>query len=228
LSKQNFVAVIPAWNEELSIGKVLGGLSSSGVDTIVVDDGSNDKTVEQVKRFDTILIQHKTNMGYELALSSGVHRAAADGYKYAVTIDADGQIEAEDVMRFVEIAKKENTDLVIGKRSYKNRFSERLLCFFGKVRFRISDPLCGVKLYNLDKAKNYFPFDSHRLVGMELAFRMVDGGAKVSQTNIKIRLREDNSRYGNFLKGELKILRSLFKAISIFGVMPHELKEKKG
>jgi glycosyltransferase involved in cell wall biosynthesis len=226
LSEQNFIAVIPAWNEELSIGAVLEELSKLGIDSILVDDGSNDSTVEQAKRFNAIVIQHKTNMGYELALSSGVHKAAQDGYKYAVTIDADGQIGAEDVIKFVEIARKDSSDLVIGIRSHKNRFFERLLCLFGQARFSISDPLCGIKLYNLEKAKNYFPFDSHRLVGMELAFRMADGGAKISQTNINIRLREGHSRIGNSLKGELIILRSLFKAISIFGLINFEIKEK--
>jgi len=217
LNNKDFIVVIPAWNEEESISCLLDTLSNLSIRSIVVDDGSEDQTPKLAKTFNTKLIQHHRNLGYENALSTGIHQAANDGYKYAITMDADGQIDAKDILRFVGVAREEGADVVIGIRNYRNRFCERILCLFGQIRFKIRDPLCGIKLYKIKKAKQFFPFDSHKLVGMELAFRMADAGMKISQINIKIKVREGLSRYGSFIKGELRILRSLYKAIVVFG-----------
>ena len=218
MNKQNYVAVIPAWNEEPTIGLVLDVLVKLGIDFLVVDDGSTDATVEIARKFGAIIVQHKKNQGYESSLSTGVQKASEEGYKYAITCDADGQIDPRDVIKFVEIAEKDKADVVVGIRSYRNRFCERFLCYYGKSRFKINDPLCGIKLYNLEKAKDYFPFDSKKLVGMELALKMSDGGERISQADIKINMRRGESRYGASLSGELKILKSLLKTISIFGL----------
>ena len=217
MNNKDFIVVIPAWNEEESISCLLDTLSNLSIRSIVVDDGSEDQTPKLAKTFNTKLIQHHRNLGYENALSTGIHQAANDGYKYAITMDADGQIDAKDILRFVGVAREEGADVVIGIRNYRNRFCERILCLFGQIRFKIRDPLCGIKLYKIKKAKQFFPFDSHKLVGMELAFRMADAGMKISQINIKIKVREGLSRYGSFIKGELRILRSLYKAIVVFG-----------
>ena len=217
MNNNDYIVVIPAWNEEKSIGYLLETLKNLSIRSIVIDDGSEDRTAEIAKAFNTKLVQHHKNLGYETALSTGIHQAADDGYKYAITMDADGQIDPKDILRFARVAREEKSDVVIGIRDYKNRFCERILCIFGELRFRIKDPLCGIKLYKLEQAKQFFPFDSHKLVGMELAFKMSDGGMKISQLNINIKVREGLSRYGSFIKGELRILKSLYRAIFIFG-----------
>ena len=222
MNNNDFIVVIPAWNEEESIGCLLETLDNLSIRSMVVDDGSEDRTSEIVKTFNTKLIQHHKNLGYENALSTGIHKAADDGYKYAITMDADGQIDTKDILRFVRVAREERSDVVIGIRDYRNRFCERILCLFGQLRFRIKDPLCGIKLYKLKKAKQFFPFDSHKLVGMELAFRMSEVGMKISQINISIKVREGLSRYGSSIKGELRILKSLYKAIILFGFTQNE------
>ena len=74
-----------------------------------------------------------------------------------------------------------------------------------------------MKLYRLDMVKNHLPFDSFKLVGMEMVFRLIDEGCNFVQLPIKIKKRKNPSRFGASFSGEIAILRSLVRAIRIFG-----------
>lgn len=210
--------VIPALNEEASIGKVVTSVVQRGATVIVVNDGSSDKTAEIAKAAGAIIIQHEKNRGYEPALTSGVHAAHDQGFEIAATFDADGQLDPDDLIKFMRKLDQDQSDLVVGMRDYRNRYCEYLLAWFGQFRFGLVDPLCGLKMYRLNKAKKYFPFDTCRLVGMELALKMIADGCKFSQMPIHVKKREGESRYGSSLKGEIFILKSLFKVFELFGM----------
>lgn len=211
------VVVIPALNEEATIGAMVAAVRVRGFDVIVVDDGSSDRTAELAAMEDAQVIRHERNCGYEKALCTGVHAAAAAGYGMAVTFDADGQLDADDLVRFAEIVCREDSDVVSGVRDYRNRISEYVMAWYGMWRFGIRDPLCGMKLYRLASARPYFPFDQSGLVGMELAFRMAAGGCRISEVAIHVVPRLGNSRYGSSLRGNLNILRALIRSVRIFG-----------
>ncbi len=217
-SKSRLAVVIPAYNEEKTIEMVIDQVHSRGYAVIVVSDGSNDRTVEIATDRKAHVIDHIQNKGYEAALSTGVHAAHEMGFELAATFDADGQLAADDLSLFIKKLDEESSDIVVGIRNYRNRYSENLLALFGKIRFNIEDPLCGLKLYRLEKASNFFPFDSDKLVGMELAFKMASAHLKFSQVPIQVRKRVGESRYGTSLKGEVFILHSLKKSIQKFGL----------
>lgn len=219
LNKESRLAVIiPAYNEEDTIGSVIDAIHKRGLAIIVVSDGSVDKTIQIATERSAHVIDHKINKGYEAALSTGVHAAHEMGFELAATFDADGQLSPDDLELFTKKLDEEQSDIVIGVRSYRNRYSENLLALFGRLRFKIKDPLCGLKLYRLCEASKHFPFDTKKLVGMELAFKMASSGSKVSQIPIKVKKRQGESRYGTSLKGEIFILRSLKSVIEQFGL----------
>ena len=220
----NLVVVIPAFNEEATIGAIVTSVRDRGYDVIVVDDGSTDSTAGVATIYGAQVLKHIRNLGYERALCTGVHVAASSNYELVVTFDADGQLEVDDVVRFAEIARSEDCDVVIGVRDYRNRISEYLLVLYGKWRFGIQDPLCGMKLYRLTSASPYFPFDQAGLVGMELAFRMAAGGCRINEAFIHASPRLGDSRFGSSLQGNLKILRALFASVRIFGWVRNSLK----
>lgn len=211
------VAVIPALNEEATVAATVVAVRGRGLDAIIIDDGSSDRTAEIAMASGANVIRHERNYGYEAALCTGIHAAAAAGYEMAVTFDADGQLDADDLLRFAEIARREDGDVVIGVRDYRNRASERLVAWYGRWRFDIRDPLCGMKLYRLASARAHFPFDQANLVGMELAFRMATAGCRICEAPIRVVRRLDGSRYGTALSGNLKILRALIRSVRIFG-----------
>jgi len=219
LNKPKIAVVIPAINEETTIHQVIKSILDRGLSPIVVDDGSTDKTAKIAKEAGALVISHDINKGYESALSTGVHAAAEKKYDLVATFDADGQLDPNDIIKFALVLDSKKCDLVIGIRNYRNRYSEYLLSMLGRIRFGIKDPLCGLKLYRLKSAIQCFPFDSCKLVGMELAFKMIERGSSFYELPIKVVRRDGESRYGSSFRGEVRILNSFFRAINKFGLI---------
>lgn len=218
LTNPRLAVVIPALNEAATIKDVVDSVVELGAIPIVVDDGSSDDTANVATSAGAKVVKHETNKGYEPALTTGIHEAAALGYELAATFDADGQLNPEDLLRFTTILDSESCDVVVGVRNYRNRYAEYILAWYGKIRFGLSDPLCGLKLYKLEKAKLYFPFDTQKLVGMELTFKMIDAGCMFSQTPIYVKRRIGVSRYGSSLRGEFNIIKAFVRVLKLFGV----------
>jgi glycosyltransferase involved in cell wall biosynthesis len=210
--------VIPALNEANTIASVVLALLVFDVAIFVVDDGSLDETAKLARLSGAIVVSHNKNKGYEQALQTGIDAAISQGFDIAVTFDADGQLNPNDLQRYIASMKKYNADLVVGIRNYRNRYSEYLLSLFGRLRFGLIDPLCGMKLYRLAFVKKHLPFDQSKLIGMEMAFNMIDSGCQYSQLPIHIERRQDKSRYGSSIRGEINIIIALFKAINKFGL----------
>ena len=97
--------IIPAFNEELSIGEVIFQSKKYG-DIIVVDDGSTDKTVEVSKKYGAIVIYSKINMGYDKTVLKGINYALDKDYNYILIIDADGQHPSKSIPKFIHYIKK--------------------------------------------------------------------------------------------------------------------------
>ncbi len=115
---QNLTVVIPAYNEEHGLTKVLPELSENlknGWEVIVVDDGSTDKTAEIVKRYNKIrLVKHPYNKGYGAALKTGIRAAKNEAI---LLMDSDGQHSIKDFHRIIKKFREGDYDLVIGARS---------------------------------------------------------------------------------------------------------------
>ena len=121
--KKRVFIVIPAFNEETSIDKVLDDLKKSGYnDIIVVDDGSQDKTSEVVnKKKGIVLLKHIINRGLGGALGTGLEAAYEYGADIAVTFDADGQHAVEDISNMIKPIEKGKADVVIGSRMINHK-----------------------------------------------------------------------------------------------------------
>jgi glycosyltransferase involved in cell wall biosynthesis len=113
---ENLTIVIPAYNEEKSIGTVLKDIcdSSSGfvAEVIVVDDGSSDQTAEIAEGAGVRVIRHSRNRGYGSALKTGVRAAHTT---YVLTMDSDGQHRTEDVRKLWDA--RAACDMVVGQRT---------------------------------------------------------------------------------------------------------------
>lgn len=113
----NIVIVIPAYNEEKTLGRVLSDLKKGGYKTIiVVNDGSQDRTAEIAEEHGAITLTHCLNRGLGGALGTGLMAAKRLGADIAVTFDADGQHAVHDLDRVVDTLKKGEAEVVIGSR----------------------------------------------------------------------------------------------------------------
>jgi glycosyltransferase involved in cell wall biosynthesis len=112
--------VIPAYNEEHSIGKILEDLQSLNTDfeILVIDDGSTDKTAQVAETYNIRVIRHPVNKGYGAALKTGFRNAEGE---YILIIDADGQHKVKDITRLLEFIGP--YDMVVGARTKKSKIS---------------------------------------------------------------------------------------------------------
>lgn len=113
-------AIIPACDEESTIGIVLDGLpvEVGGVPlrAIVVDDGSRDRTASRARAAGARVISHGSRRGLGAALRTGIEAALAAGCVAAVYLDADGEYAAAEASRLLEPVLRGEVDYVLGSR----------------------------------------------------------------------------------------------------------------
>lgn len=93
-------AILPAYNEEISIGSVVLNTRKYVDRVIVVDDGSHDRTLEVAELAGAEVIRHPRNLGKGAALRTGFE--AMNGADVIVTIDTDGQNSPADIPKLIE------------------------------------------------------------------------------------------------------------------------------
>ena len=109
--------VIPAFNEEKSVGKVIASLRKANYKNIlVVDDGSGDKTFEVAQKAGAHVAQHVINRGLGGALGTGIQAAIQLGADYIITFDADGQHAVQDIEKIMKPLRAKKADVVVGSR----------------------------------------------------------------------------------------------------------------
>ena len=116
LNGKRISVIIPAYNEEKRIGKVLQRIPEFVDEVIVVDDGSNDRTSEVARKFGVEVIRLERNEGKGKAMSEGIKAANGD---IIVFMDADGQHRPEEIVKLVEPIVNGEADFVIGSRLIK-------------------------------------------------------------------------------------------------------------
>ena len=208
MDRSKIVTIVPAFNEEKTIFEVIKNLQKF-TDVIVVDDCSTDKTNNLINKLKIVTVKNLKNEGYEKSIYFGLLKARSLNYDYAITFDADGQHKAEDIKKFIEKIEL-GYDLILGNRLRVDRLSEKL----GKILFfkswGIKDPFCGFKCYKLDKFSDFNYFERYASVGIDLSLSYIRNNFKFVSIDIEIFKRDGKSKFGNILKGNYKIFKSIF------------------
>ncbi|MGB9131316.1 MAG: glycosyltransferase family 2 protein, partial [Methanosarcina sp.] len=113
-SPQNITVILPAYNEEVSIGSIVILSKYYADHVIVVDDGSSDRTAALARKAGAEVIVHEVNTGKGGALKTGF--AAAEGADIIVTLDSDGQHNPGEIPKLVAPILKGEADMVNGSR----------------------------------------------------------------------------------------------------------------
>jgi len=112
--------VIPAYNEEYTIAKVVLKAMKHVDKVIVCDDGSTDMTGEIAERLGAIVIKHKKNLGKGYALRDLLLEAESLNPDIVITLDADDQHEADEIPLLINALIESKADIAIGSRHLKS------------------------------------------------------------------------------------------------------------
>jgi glycosyltransferase involved in cell wall biosynthesis len=196
---------IPAWNEEASIGAVVGDVREHlpAAEILVVDDGSTDATTARARECGVLVATLPFNQGLGAALQTGYLYALREGYDCCAHLDADGQHPAAEVARLLAEVEGDRADLVIGSRytdpdapaasdDYKPTFSRRIgtgvFRFFLTLatRQRFTDTTSGMRAANRRVmtlfSENYSP-DFAEIESLQLAVRE---GLRVEEVPVRM------------------------------------------
>ena len=204
----NTVFIIPAFNEVLSIGNVIDQLCIYGP-IIVINDGSTDGTLELCEVHGVTVISHDGNLGYGAAIKTGLSKADELKYKYAITIDADGQHNTSDVVKIFDLLE-DGCDLVCGNRHVLPRLAEQLFALYSRWQYKIDDPLCGFKGYRLSSCSRFIRSEFTCVAGTGIAISAARAKLKVANFLTKVAPRKDLPRYGTLITANIKILYAFF------------------
>ncbi len=110
------LVIVPALNEQASVGTVVGDLRELDYDVLVVDDGSSDRTAQVAAEAGAVVLRLPVNLGVGGALQCGFRYAVSHGYDVVVQCDADGQHRPAEISRLLEAMESTGAALVIGTR----------------------------------------------------------------------------------------------------------------
>jgi len=151
------LALIPCYNEEATIGSIVIKVKRHVNKVLVIDDGSQDETTKIAKAAGADVITHKQNYGKSVAIKTGFKYAQENEYDFVVTIDGDGQHNANEIPVVLGDLMNNGHDITLGFRSGNTtempgwrKVGKRVLDYatsFGNGG-HITDSQCGFRAFN--------------------------------------------------------------------------------
>lgn len=197
----NLLIAIPTYNEARQVNEVIDRVKPYCQNILIVDDGSTDRTPEILaRRQDIRVLRHDPNQGYGMSLINAFRYASREGFDWVITMDADGQHDAESIPEFAQLMATEEWDLISGsrylaalssddlppveRRNINHRVTTILNNEFG---LELTDSFCGFKAHRtsammqLDLSESGYAFPmqlwprvwEHKLRMREIAVRRI-------------------------------------------------------
>lgn len=207
-------AILPAYNEEVSIGSVVLRTKQYADRVIVIDDGSSDHTAEVAEMAGAEVIRHQKNRGKGAALKTGFE--SLNGETVIVTIDTDGQHDPADIPKLVEPILNGKADMVNGSRylngnkkdtPFYRRIGQRVLDVATNLDsgLNITDTQSGFRAF-ASRTRNAFRFHQNGLaIESEMLADAANAGLKIKEVEIGVRYDVNGSTENPVCHG-IKIL----------------------
>jgi glycosyltransferase involved in cell wall biosynthesis len=212
------VVVVPAYNEEKQIGRVIRGLFEHGYgNVVVVDDGSTDATVQMAREAGANVVRHALNRGQGAALQTGNQWALARGAEIIVHFDADGQFNPADIAGAVRLLRESSLDVVLGSRFLDNRskipgLKKYLILPAARIVNRLitgvwlSDAHNGFRLLSRKTAQTITILQDGMAHNSEIVAKIKKNSLKFREYPVEVVYLE----YGQGIGGGLKVLSDIF------------------
>jgi glycosyltransferase involved in cell wall biosynthesis len=220
------LAIVPAYNEQDSIGTVLEEIRAAEPDlhVVVVNDASVDRTAAIAARAGATVLNLPFNVGIGGAMQTGYQYALEHGFELAIQVDGDGQHDPREIGRVLEPILDGRADLVVGTRfveggGYRGTRLRRLgiRIFAGVVSLlvgqRVSDTTSGFRAVNRKALRLFaaqYPQDYPEVESVVLLSRH---GLRMLEVPVQMRVRETGSSSITALRSVyymVKVLLALF------------------
>jgi len=232
----NACVVIPVYNHEHAIGKVLAQVLEHGMPCILVDDGSSPACAAELDRLaalhpDRVLLErHTVNQGKGGAVLTGFARAARDGYSHVLQVDADGQHAVADIPRFLDAARARPQAVVAGCPVYDEsvpalrlyaRYLTHVWVWINTLSLAIRDSMCGFRVYPVAPV---LALAKRRRLGLRMNFdieilvRLYWDGVEVVNLPTKVGYPEDG--VSHFQAWTDNVLITRMHVALFFGMLP--------
>ena len=213
--------ILPFYNEEEVIEKVLRELIASNYQVVAIDDGSTDRSNEIARKMNCVLLKHPSNFGQGAALQTGISFARINPkIEYFVTFDSDGQHQVSDINHMLKPLVNGETDFVFGTRFQddKTKFP-----FFKRIVLRaaikytqlstgvaITDTHNGFRAFNKLAAKRINLNFSGMTHASEFVEKAGQSGLSIKEVPVHILYTKYSKRKGQSLWNSINILTDLF------------------
>ena len=218
------LVIIPAYNEEKSIERVVDNLvvNYPEYDYVVINDGSRDNTAAICRRRGYRFINLPVNLGLAGAFQTGMKYAYEHDYDYAIQFDADGQHRTEFIRPIVD-KMEEGYDIVIGSRfvEEKKPCSLRMLgSFMISLAIRLTtgvklkDPTSGMRMFNRSLMKE-FALNINYGPEPDTVSYLVKNGARVTEVQAHMDERLEGQSYLTLTKSAIYMIRMITSILLI-------------
>jgi glycosyltransferase involved in cell wall biosynthesis len=232
------IAIVPAFNEEGNVGRVIDELRAfdRGLDIVVISDGSIDRTALVAAEHGAHVIRLPFNLGIGGAVQTGFRYAWEEGYDVVVRVDGDGQHDPAQLDRVLEPVLSGDADIVVGSRfagesgyrsSATRRVGIRVLAWVVSAiaRQRVTDTTSGFQALNRRAIRLFaadYPHDYPEVEGMVMVIRH---RLRLREVPVSMRARvHGRSSIGSFASVYYmaKVLLALFVGLFRRAVVPLE------
>ena len=230
--------IVPTYNNERTIVDVLRRVQAYTRNIIVVNDGSTPETLAAIKTLPELpeIVDYTPNRGKGYALMQGFRRALELGYRYAITIDSDGQHFPEDIPAVIDCHLANTDALVVGSRNLtadnmpsRNTFANKFSNFWFHLQtgIRLEDTQSGFRLYPLEWINFRWPITPRYEAELELLVFSAWRGVPVVSVPVRVYYPPEGERVSHFRPFwdffRITVLNSALTIISLFTSIPARL-----
>lgn len=233
--------VIPAYNEEKNIEKVVKDIQKNmpTSDIVITNDCSKDNTKVIVESLGIPCLNVPFNMGYAMAMQTGIKYAYENNYDYVIQFDGDGQHLASEAKKLLQKMEETNANIIIGSRFLeKTDYKHPLFRKIGTKIFqilikifchkKITDPTSGFQLLDRYVIERYAKIGKYpEFPDANLIIEMLLNGYEIEEVSVQMKLNDTGqSMHGGIIKPIKYMINVLYTIMFIF-IKGRYIKEDK-
>jgi len=232
--------IIPTYNNSQTLKFVIEDVHQYISDIIVVNDGATDSTKNILTdSSDLTVIDYLHNRGKGFAIRMGFKQAMKMGFRYAITLDSDGQHKGEDIRVFLDKIQQTPDSLIVGSRllrqenmpngsTFANNFSN--FWFRLQTGVNMPDTQSGFRLYPLHRMAGISFITNRYEAELEILVRSAWRGINICNVPISVYYPPPENRishfrpYRDFIR--ISVLNTFFTIIAFVYAYPVKLLSK--